>query len=83
MIGLVKLDLRASSEQATMAQKQEIVMMEEVVQTQHEKIPPLPPRPQVPVEVPNDEVIEELALNLDSEINMDQKLRLPPPPAPA
>lgn len=37
---------------------QEILALEEVIPTRHGAAPALPPRPQIPVPVPNDEIIE-------------------------
>lgn len=54
--------------------------MEEVIQTQQEETPPPPPEPQVPVEVPNDEIIEDQEINLDADMNMNEPLDMPPPP---
>ena len=63
---------------------QEVVQMEEIVQTQHIEKPPPPPRPPVPVEVPNDEIIEDDDLDLDATIDIDEPLvELPPPALPA
>lgn len=60
---------------------QEIVEMEEIVATKQPERPPLPPRPAVPIEVPNSEIIEDEVLAIDAEINFDQPLEIPPPPA--
>jgi protein TonB len=54
--------------------------MEEITQTEQEEEPPSPPRPQVPVEVPNHAVIEDQEINLDTEMDMDQKLEMPDSP---
>lgn len=62
---------------------QEEIMMEEVIQTKQVTTPPPPPRPPVPVEVPNDEVIEDEILDLDAELDLDGPLDLPPPPPPS
>ncbi len=59
---------------------QEVVAIEEVVQTKQEIKAPPPPRPVVPVEVPNDEVIEDEIINIDAELNMSDLVELPPPP---
>lgn len=80
MTGLFKMDIRADEDDNIMADQQETVKMEEIVQTEHEKEPPLPPRPQVPVEVPNDEIVDEAVLDLNSELSMGDKLSIPPPP---
>lgn len=62
---------------------QEEVVMEEVVQTKQVTTPPPPPRPPVPVEVPNDEIIEDEILALDAELDLDGPISLPPPPPPS
>jgi protein TonB len=62
--------------------EQEIVEVEEIIQTEQVETPPPPPRPPVPVEVPNDEIIEDEIIGFDFELNMDGPLALPPPPAP-
>jgi protein TonB len=61
---------------------QEVVQMEEMVQTQQIEKPPPPPRPPVPVEVPNDEVLEDDELDLDMSLDIDEVPDLPPPPPP-
>lgn len=63
--------------------QQEVVTMEEVVQTQQMATPPPPPRPPVPVEVPNDVIIEEDNLNLDATLDISEPLDIPLPPPPA
>jgi protein TonB len=63
--------------------EQEVVQMEEIQQTQQIEKPPPPPRPPVPVEVPNEEVLEDVALELDVFLDMEIAPDLPPPPAPA
>lgn len=60
--------------------KQETVKMKQVVQTHQNKTPPPPPRPQTPVAVPNDQVINDQPINLNAEMNMNQPLKVPPPP---
>ena len=64
--------------------EQELVTMEEIVQTRQQITPPPPPRPPVPVEVPNDEIIEDDELDLDATLDIEEPLMaLPPPPPPA
>src|SRR5690554_834826 len=60
--------------------EQEVFEIEEIVQTKQEVKAPPPPRPMVPVEVPNDEVIEDEIINIDAELNFDEVISLPPPP---
>ncbi|MEX0686244.1 MAG: energy transducer TonB [Balneolales bacterium] len=62
--------------------EQEIVEMEEIIQTEQIETPPPPPRPPVPVEVPNDEIIEDDFFDLDSDLDLDAPMDLPPPPPP-
>ncbi|MEP2446543.1 MAG: energy transducer TonB [Balneola sp.] len=63
-------------------QHEEIVFLEKTIQTKQElKVPP-PPRPVVPIEVPNDEIIEDEIIFMSSEIDFDQIITLGPPPLP-
>ena len=59
---------------------QEVVEIEDIVQTKQEIKAPPPPRPVIPIEVPNDEVIEDEIINIDAELNMDEMVELPPAP---
>lgn len=62
--------------------EQEIVKMEQVEITKQIKTPPPPPRPVVPVEVPDEEVIEDEIIDLNADLDLDAPLDLPPPPPP-
>jgi protein TonB len=62
---------------------QEEIFMEEVVQTKQVTTPPAPPRPPVPIEVPNDEILDDEIVELDLEFDIDGPMDLPPPPPPA
>lgn len=79
-IAAVKLDLPSEKNNTNLTAEQEVVQMEDIIQTQQEETPPPPPRPQIPVEVPNDEIVEETEINLNSDMNLDDPLALPPPP---
>jgi len=79
-IAAMKLDLRTEAPDTDLTDEQEVVEMEEIERTKQEEKPPPPPRPQVPVEVPNDEIIEDQNINLDAELNFDEPLDMPPPP---
>lgn len=58
--------------------------MEEIQQTQQIEQPPPPPRPPIPVEVPNDEILEDdFLLDLDASLDLDAPISQPPPPPPA
>lgn len=82
VIGLVRVNLYSEPPQVIAIDEQEEIVMEEVIQTKQIETPPPPPRPPVPVEVPNDEIIEDEILDLDSELDLDGPLDLPPPPPP-
>ncbi len=79
-IAAMNIDFRSAAENTDLTEEQEVVEMEEIERTKQEEKPPPPPRPQVPVEVPNDEIIEDQEINLDAEINLDEPLDMPPPP---
>jgi protein TonB len=79
-ITAMKVDFRTDNTTVVQPVEQEIIEMEEVIQTKQEERPPPPPRPQVPVEVPNDEIIEEQDIQLNVEFDIDEPLDMPPPP---
>jgi len=76
----MKMDFRSKKEKVDLTQQQEVVKMEDVIQTKQVEKPPPPPRPPVPVAVPNDEIIKDEILNINAEIDLDEKMELPPPP---
>lgn len=84
MISAFKLDINIKSQDETLVvDRQEEVFVEEIVQTKQEIKAPPPPRPMVPVEVPNDEIIIDDFIDLDAELDLDDSfMELPPPPPP-
>jgi len=76
----MKIDFRGGELNTDLVEEQETVEMEEIERTKQEETPPPPPKPKVPVEVPNDEIIEDEILDLDAELNQDERLEMPPPP---
>lgn len=76
----MKVDLQPKDKIVSFSEQQEIITMEDIVQTKQVEQPPPPPRPPVPVEVPNDEIIEDEILEIDAEFNIDEAIELPPPP---
>ena len=82
-ITIVKITFESDGPEEFVVDEQEEVVMEEVIQTKQIETPPPPPRPPVPVEVPNDEIIEDDIIDLDAELDFDGPLDLPPPPPPA
>src|SRR5690625_6539257 len=51
-------------------------------QTQQIEQPPPPPRPPVPIEVPNDEILEDDFLDLDATLDLAPPIAAAPPPPP-
>jgi protein TonB len=79
----IDIDIETQDEQIVI-DRQEEVFVEEIVQTKQEIKAPPPPRPMVPVEVPNDEIIVDDFIDLDAELDLDDSfMELPPPPPPA
>ena len=81
-ITMFKVNLNFGTELTFEEREQEIIEMEEVVQTEQETTPPPPPRPPQPEPVPDDEIIEDIFFDLDTEMDLDAPLDLPPPPPP-
>lgn len=75
-----KVTLAPSQKDLNLTDEQETVQIEDVIQTKQIEKPPPPPRPPVPVEVPNDEIIEDEIININAELDLDEALDLPPPP---
>lgn len=80
LTALVKIELAPSETETIYISEQEIVEMEEIIQTQQEEKIPAPPRPPVPVAVPNDEIFEEIDIMIDAELDFGAMLDIPPPP---
>lgn len=78
----VKVDLTSSAPEEYQLDEQEVVEMEEIIRTQQIETPPPPPRPPVPVEVPNDEIIEDVEIDISSDLDLFGPLDNPPPPPP-
>lgn len=76
----VKIDLTGESPDEYTLDEQDVVEMEEIIQTEQIETPPPPPRPPVPVEVPNDEIIEDVNIDINAEFDLDDRMDMPPPP---
>lgn len=63
--------------------QQETVSMEEIIQTKQPERPPPPPRPAIPVEVPNNELVDDQIIAIDAELDFDEPLDIPAPPSEA
>jgi len=82
-IGLTKINITGSELKDIVFSEQEIVEMEEIIQTRQEPPVPPPPRPPVPVQVPDDVIIEDIDIVIDAELNFLSDAHLPPPPPPS
>ena len=80
LIVAFRVEYNPDSQFIIQEEQQIVVEMEEIEQTQQIEKPPPPPRPPVPIEVPNDEILENEALDIDAEIDFDEPVVLPPPP---
>ncbi|MCC5913564.1 MAG: energy transducer TonB [Balneolaceae bacterium] len=79
-IGIVNLEIRPSEQPEFVAQSQEVVEMEEIIQTRQQPEVPPPPRPPVPVEVPNDVIIDDIDIDISADLYLGSMAELPPPP---
>lgn len=79
-IGLTRIDIRSTAEHIYIAESQEVVEMEEIIQTRQQPEVPPPPRPPVPVEVPNDVIIDDIELDISADLHLGSMAELPPPP---
>jgi|SRR5699024_2915917 len=79
-IAATKMHWTKEEAETDMVEEQEVVEMEEVIQTEQKKTPPPPPDPQVPVEVPNDEIIDDQDINLDADFDFSEPSQMEPPP---
>lgn len=58
---------------------QELVNIEDVVNTKQESAPPPPPKPPIPIEAPSDDVLEDIAIG-ETDLDVDEVVSAPPPP---
>lgn len=80
-IVLFRTNLNFGSDIEFEEQQQQIIEMEDIVQTQHEDVPPPPPRPQPPEQVPDDEIVDDQFFDLASDFDAASGTGdLPPPP---
>lgn len=83
LIVLFKIEIRPVGEENVLViSEQEEVFIEEIVQTKQEIKAPPPPRPMVPVEVPNDEILEDEFIDIDAELDLESPMEMPLPPKP-
>ncbi len=83
LTALAKIEMAPTESEIIYVSEQEVVEMEEIIQTQQEEKVPAPPRPPVPVAVPNSEIIEDINIDIDAELDFGAMLDMPPPPPQA
>ncbi len=80
---LFRIPWRPATEVALAVTEQEVVQLEEIVQTRQELPPPPPPRPIVPIAVPDEAILEEEPVSFDVSLDINEAItELPPPPPP-
>ncbi len=82
-IGAFSLDFRPPEAAPVRVESQEVVTLQEIIQTRQQTMPPPPPRPPVPVEVPDDTILEDDDLPLGEPLDLMLLTSAPPPPPPA
>lgn len=81
IILLFRMPMQFDGEMEVPMVEQEVVQMEEILQTHQEKPPPPPPKPRVPVAVADDVILDDFDLDLDATLDIGEELsELPPPP---
>lgn len=58
---------------------QELITVEDIMNTKHENRPPPPPKPPVPIEAPSDDLLDDVEIGT-MEIDMSEEVAAPPPP---
>lgn len=90
ILGLFQMNIKFDSgDNDLLLEEQVVVEMEEITQTQQIETPPPPPAALIPIEVPDDVLMEEEFV-FDSELELDEVLEItgpprqaaPPPPEP-
>jgi periplasmic protein TonB len=82
LIFMFSTNFRADNRFDMVEEIQEVVQVEEIEQTQQIERPPPPPQPPPPVEVPDDQIDEQMDLDLDMELDLTAAPPAPPPPPP-
>ncbi|MFW6347102.1 MAG: energy transducer TonB [Cyclonatronaceae bacterium] len=81
-VGLFKFNMDFGEDFVIEEVEREELELEDIVQTEIIETPPPPPRPPVPIEVPDDAVIEDELADMDAFLDMDEGFDSPPPPPP-
>ena len=68
-----------SKENVKLEAPQELVNVEDVVNTKQESAPPPPPKPPIPIEAPSDDVLEDIEIS-QTDLDVNEQVSAPPPP---
>jgi len=82
LLGLTFLSFEVDDTFDVALSEQDVIVMEEIQQTEQEVRPPAPPRPPAPVEVANNVVLEEQTFDFDATLDFNETLEVSGPPAP-
>lgn len=80
LIAIFRITLNPDTEMDFEEQEQQIVELEDIIQTTQDDTPPPPPRPRTPEPVPDDEIVDDDVF--DFELTQETSGDLPPPPPP-
>lgn len=58
---------------------QELINVEDIEATRQNDLPPPPPKPPIPIEAPDDDVLEDIEIQ-DTELDVNETVEAPPPP---
>ncbi|MEP0549027.1 MAG: energy transducer TonB [Rhodothermales bacterium] len=82
---LFTVPFETSDDFVIVEQQQEVVHVEDIEQTQQLEKPPPPPQAPAPIEVSNEAMVEEIALDFDMDLDLSETVTsapVPPPPPP-
>ncbi len=81
LIGLFRAPISPSDEIISLPTEIEQVQVHDIIRTIHIETPPPPPRPTVPMEVPDDQPVEDMQFRFDFVPDLAGPLNPPLPPA--
>lgn len=74
---MVRIDFSGAESREYEVYEPEVIELKEIVQVKTIETPPVPPRPPVPVEVPEDEIIEDIEIDISFDHNYGNILNMP------